>query len=138
MTHRIKLIKVYTEKSYDSYEDSYYDADFSAIATELSNWAEVTSEELELLRSYQFKDFMKKKGFDYVIIEEKTTEVPTFIKDLKEFIADEKKKIDIENKKREIKAAEAKAKREKTKIERAKKQLEKTKKLLKEAGELDE
>jgi len=116
----IKLFRVYDKYiNYDDYE--------KVIVQGISDWEEVTDDELLILKTYKYKV----KGFDDVVIVEKLPEgTPVeLIKSIKELIATEEKKRQLAKTKEEKRKEELKKQREAKAIENAEK-------LLKAAGKL--
>lgn len=135
---KVKLIKVYNTEGYDNYGDRLDEY----VINSLSDWTEISDNELTLLQSFKFNQFINKKlngknsiYYKVVVLEElPKEEILEIIPDLKKFIKETKKKEEEEKEK----AAEAAKKKrelaESKKLEKARKLIEKNKKILKEAG----
>lgn len=114
----IKLIKVHG----DGWDESY---DFR----DMSNWEEVTEQELDILKSWQGGELFREAGTHVVVFEDITSreKIESFISDIKSYIKrqqewhEELERKRIADTKKRKEAAEAK-------------KLEKAKKLLKEKG----
>ena len=106
MTSTHKIIIVKSEDRHTSYDD------YDRVIGSISDWYEVTSEELQLLKKY-----IHTINYDYQIIEHiNNTQIPIIISDLleKAIAEDKKKQAAIEKRKKDQarKAAEKKYKAE--------------------------
>lgn len=117
---KIKLIKLHSH--YSDYEDG--DRDSSYLGDGLTDWEEVSEEDLQLLKQKPYNYF---SGESFVIIEEFTKSIPKTLLSIKEEIQKQK---DLQLKREKERTAKEK-KRLKT-LEQ--KKIEKAKKLLQEKG----
>ncbi len=128
---KVKLIRVHIEESY-SYSEAV-DQEIITLVPE-SEVLEVTDEEYDLLTDYRVRNKIKAdRGYNYydklILLEDKTSEIPTLITSAKEILEKIKKTEAAEKKKRE----EAVRKARETAAAR---KIAKAKQILKEAGEL--
>lgn len=122
---KIKLIKVHDAgKSCDYCE--HYVKDY--FLEQMSDWQEITEEELKWLQSWQGRNYTNKQNVAVVILQDITDKktVAGFVDDIKKFVEQE----EIRKKEQEQKYKEAEKKRklaaEQRKIDKAKKLLEKS------------
>jgi hypothetical protein len=118
---KIRLVKIthYTKSCRD-----YYDYDDSIVQSPMSDWQEVSEEDLEKLKYYLSK-IKPKDNIRVVVYQEDETPPADYIKDINAF---------IENENEQIKLAEQKAKQAEKKREEILrlKRIEKAKKILEE------
>ena len=120
----IKLIKYFGPRGY-CYECGSYDG----FNNDLSEWQEVSDDDLEFLTSSEGQRILQKNTTTVVVLEDITSKetVQGFVSDIKKFVENEKKKEEAR-----IAAFD---RREKTRKENAeKKKIEKAQKLLKDKG----
>ena len=118
---RIKLLRKY---------ECGYDIEKTDVEP-VSNWEEISEEDLELLKSrLQNYSFIKKYGYLTIIEELNQENVNSLIVDIKEVIEKEKKSLQA-NIEKAKKAREAKMKAKKLR------ELQKAREILKKAGELN-
>lgn len=122
----VKLIKYHGPRGYE------YECDnFDTFSHDISDWQEISDEDLSFLKDYRIKNTLKEKHVSIVILEDITKEekASDYIKDIKKYVADQKKKEELRIKKME----ESDKKRKET---AEKRRIEKAQKLLKEKGML--
>jgi len=117
---KIKLIRIH--------DSSYYE-DTNISQSDLSDWEEVSQEDLDYLLSWESMSVFVKDRIKIVVLEDVTSKenIRGYIKNIKNFIKEQQ--IKQEEKAKKYKAAEAKRK-----AEAEKKKLEKAKKLLEKSG----
>lgn len=115
----IKLIKVYSL----DYEREYYDPE--RVTADMSDWQEVTHEELTLLQSWKGREVLGRDNISVQVYEDVTDEINAYVTDIRDYIQKLAAKEAAEKEKARKVNEERKKKAEKTKIERAKKLLEK-------------
>ncbi|MEI8270046.1 MAG: hypothetical protein WCG45_01630 [bacterium] len=116
----IKLVQITGEAHYD-YCDclNYKNLEFEA----LSDWQEVSEEELDFLKSYDAERYFRDKKISMVIFEDVTGNFQEYVDDIKDFVKTLKEKQLAQKKKQEELTAKRKLTAEKKKIEKAKKVL---------------
>jgi hypothetical protein len=115
---KIKLIKVHLRDRYDYYTQGDIE---DAITESISDWQEVTDEELSILNSWQGKNLLTTSDAFVVTAEDITHKVTEYIEDIKQFIKKNAEKVEAEKKKEQAIKDKKKADYEKRKIEKAKK-----------------
>ena len=114
---KIKLFKVYPKYDYDSME-SYLSQ------TDLSDWEEVTEEELNILQTFIGYDYLKNKDLFMAVWEEvKSNVIHDYVKDISAYINKIKKETEEMHQKLKAEREEREKKEEQKKIEQAKKLL---------------
>lgn len=114
---KIKLFKVYPTYDYNSIESYLHQ-------TDLSDWEEVTEEELDILKTFIGYNYLKDKDLFMVVWEEvKSSVVHDYVKDISAYINKIKKETQERDQKLKAEREERKKKEEQKKIEQAKKLL---------------
>lgn len=117
---KIKLIKVHLRDRYDYYTQRDIE---DAITESISDWQEVTDEELSILNSWQGKNLLTTSDAFVVTAEDISHKVTEYIEDIKQFIKKNAEKIEAEKKKAREAQEKKNAAAEKKRIEKAKKLL---------------